>query len=68
MTHVGGRGRVCETDVVRVRVGRGMAGQNYCVVLMIVSFPLACVEGASKICLRSDPLLCSYCVGAFQVQ
>jgi hypothetical protein len=27
-----GRGRVCETDVARVRVGQGMAGQNYCVV------------------------------------
>jgi hypothetical protein len=29
-TH-GGRGRVCETDVARVRVGQGIAGQNYCV-------------------------------------
>jgi hypothetical protein len=32
MTHVGGRGRVCETDMACVRVGHGMAGQNYCVV------------------------------------
>jgi hypothetical protein len=28
----GGRGRVCKTDMARVRVGKGMAGQNYCVV------------------------------------
>jgi hypothetical protein len=28
----GGRGRVCETDMARVRVGQGMAGQNFCVV------------------------------------
>ena len=28
----GGRGRVCETDMARVRVGQEMAGQNYCVV------------------------------------
>jgi len=28
----GGRGQVCETDVACVRVGQGMAGQNYCVV------------------------------------
>ena len=34
----GGRGRVCETDMARVRVGQGMAGQNYCVVVA-VSFP-----------------------------
>jgi hypothetical protein len=27
-TH-GGRGRVCETDVVRVRVGQGIAGQKF---------------------------------------
>jgi hypothetical protein len=33
-----GRGRICETDMARVRVGQGMAGQNYCVVLMVVSF------------------------------
>jgi hypothetical protein len=39
MVHMeGGRGPVCETDVVRVSVGQGIAGQNYCVVLMVVSF------------------------------
>jgi len=27
-----GRGRVSERDMARVRVGHGMAGQNYCVV------------------------------------
>jgi hypothetical protein len=31
-TQHGGRGRVCERDMARVRVGHGMAGQNYCVV------------------------------------
>jgi hypothetical protein len=35
---------------------------------VVVSFPYACVEGASKICLRSGHVLCSYCVGAFQVE
>ena len=25
----GGRGQVCERDMARVRVGHGMAGQNY---------------------------------------
>jgi hypothetical protein len=35
----GGGERVCETDMARVRVGQGMAGQNYCVVLMVVCFP-----------------------------
>jgi len=57
----GGRGRVCERDMARVRVGHGMAGQNCCVIG-------GCVEGASKICLRSGHLLCWYCVGAFPVQ
>jgi hypothetical protein len=28
----GGCGRVCEGDMARVRVGHGMAGQNYCVI------------------------------------
>jgi hypothetical protein len=28
----GGRGRVCERDMSRVRVGHGIAGQNYCVI------------------------------------
>ena len=28
----GGRGRVCERDMARVRVGHGVAGQNYCVI------------------------------------
>jgi len=28
----GGRGWVCERDMARVRVGYGMAGQNYCVI------------------------------------
>ena len=28
----GGRGQVCETNMARVRVGQGMAGQNFCVV------------------------------------
>jgi len=36
----GGRGRVCERDMARVRVGHRMAGQNYRVL------------GGSKICLR----------------
>jgi hypothetical protein len=45
--------------VARVRVGQV---KTYCVVLMVVSFPYACVEGASKICLRSGYLLCLYCV------
>jgi hypothetical protein len=70
MTHMEVRGRVCETDMARVRVGQGMAGQNYCVVLIVVSFSQSCVEGASKTCLRSGCLLCSYCVGvnhAFKV-
>jgi len=31
-TQHGGRGRVCERDMARVRVGHGMAGRNYCVV------------------------------------
>jgi hypothetical protein len=44
MTHVGGRGRVRETDVARVRVGQGMAGQNYCVVLMVVIIHLLAYE------------------------
>jgi len=28
----GGRGRVCERGMARVRVGHGMAGQNNCVI------------------------------------
>jgi hypothetical protein len=28
-----------EADVARVRVGQGIAGQNYCVMVMVFSFP-----------------------------
>jgi len=28
----GGRGRVCERDMARVRLGHGIAGQNYYVI------------------------------------
>jgi hypothetical protein len=37
----GGRGRVCERDMARVRVGHGKPGQNYCVIsgcLLSLSF------------------------------
>jgi hypothetical protein len=46
ITQHGGRGWVCETDVARVRVGQGIAGQNYCVVLM-VSFDVSLVYKCS---------------------
>jgi hypothetical protein len=35
----GGRRQLCGRDMARVRVGHGMAGQNYCVVEVVVSFP-----------------------------
>jgi hypothetical protein len=34
-----GRGRVYERDVTRVRLGDGMAGQNYCVINLIFMNP-----------------------------
>ena len=34
-----GRGRVCERDITRVRLGHGTAGQNYCVINLIFMDP-----------------------------
>jgi len=61
----GGRGRICERDMACVMVGHGMAGQNCCVIGGYLLYLCLCRRGFQD--LRSGYLLCSYCVGAFQV-
>ena len=46
--------------------GRGAMG--WLCLRRLVSFLYVCAEGVSGICLRSDHLLCSCCVGAFPVK
>ena len=58
-----GRGRVCERDMVRVRVGHGIAGQNYCVIggcLLSLSLCRRGFQDLLKVRPSSLLILCGY--------
>jgi hypothetical protein len=57
----GGHEYVCEGDMAQCRgeEGKPWDGTDQTIVFQVaVSFPYACVEGVSMICLRSGQLLC----------